>query len=197
MGTNDFTPSEAGPGPTSSTTPASPEPQGQSEASETDPSGPAPQSQAWSAPQPPPPSVSPHKEENNPVSQPQSTQSDPLIASTIEIPAQGSTNEEGGEWDLLVGKVRTWLNSDDPTALWSRLQLPLKVVGGLIVFLLVSRIYSGILGTIDSLPLAPGLLELAGLIWILNFALKNLVRSGDRKQFTDSIATAWARVTGR
>ena len=80
--------------------------------------------------------------------------------------------------------------------LWSRLQLPLKVVGGLIVFLLVSRIYKGILGTIDSLPLAPGLLELAGLIWVLNFALKNLVRSGDRKQFTEAIATAWARVTG-
>ena len=197
MGTNDFPAPEADPDSTSPATPASAAPQGQSEASEGDPSATAPQSQAWSAPQPPPQTVSARKEAETPVSQPPSTQSDPLIASTIEIPAQGASEEGGGEWDLLVGKIRTWLNSDDPTTLWSKLQLPLKVVGGLIVFLLVSRIYNGILGTIDSLPLAPGLLELAGLIWILNFALKNLVRSGDRKQFTDAIGTAWARVTGR
>ena len=197
MGTNDFPPSEAGADPTASATRASSEPQGQSEAAEADRSGAASQPQAWSAPQPTPQTAFAQKETDNPVSQPQSAQSDPLIASTIEIPAQGPSDEGGGEWDLLVGKIRTWLNSDDPTALWSRLQLPLKVVGGLIIFLLVSRIYNGILGTIDSLPLAPGLLELAGLIWVLNFALKNLVRSGDRKQFTEAIGTAWARVTGR
>ena len=199
MGTNDFPAPEADPDSTSPATPASPVPQGQSEASEADRSGTStgPQSQAWSAPQQPPQAVPARKEAEKPVSQPPSTPPDPLIASTIEIPAQGPSDEGGGEWDLLVGKIRTWLNSDDPTALWSRLQLPLKVVGGLIVFLLVSRIYKGILGTIDSLPLAPGLLELAGLIWVLNFALKNLVRSGDRKQFTEAIGTAWARVTGR
>ena len=189
MGTNDFPAPEADPDSTSPATPASSASQEQSEASEADLSA--------AAPQPSPQSVPARQEAETPVGQPPSTPSDPLIASTIEIPAQGPSEEGGGEWDLLVEKIRTWLNSDDPTALWSRLQLPLKVVGGLIVFLLVSRIYNGILGTIDSLPLAPGLLELAGLIWVLNFALKNLVRSGDRKQFTDAIGTAWARVTGR
>ena len=197
MGTNDFPPSEAGADRTASATPASSAPQGQSEAPEAESSGTASQPQESSAPQQTPQTAFAQKESDKPVSQPQPAQSDPLITSTIEIPAQGPLDEGGGEWDLLVGKIRTWLNSDDPTALWSRLQLPLKVVGGLIIFLLVSRIYNGILGTIDSLPLAPGLLELAGLIWVLNFALKNLVRSGDRKQFTDGIGAAWARVTGR
>ena len=197
MGMNDSPPAEAAPDPTPSAAPVSSEPQVQLGTSEADGSGTAPEAQVWAAPEPTPQTGSAQKETAPPDSQSQSPQPDPLIASTIEIPAQGPTDEGGGEWDLLIGKLKTWLNSDDPTALWSRLQLPLKVVVGLIIFLLVSRIYNGILGTIDSVPLAPGLMELAGLIWVLNFALKNLVRSGDRKQFTDAIRTAWARVTGR
>ena len=196
MGTNDFPPAEAGPDPTSSAEPASSD-SGAQTSGESGSSGSAPQANVWSAAQPPEPPGSAHREAESGADPLRSPQSDALIASTIEIPAQRPSDEEGGEWDLLVGKVRTWLNSDDPTALWSRLQLPLKVIAGLIVFLLVNRIYSGILGTIDSIPLAPGLLELAGLIWILNFAARNLVRSGDRKQLIDAIRTAWERVTGR
>ena len=36
---------------------------------------------------------------------------------------------------------------------------------------IVLKIYSGIISTIDSLPLISGLLELTGLIWLLNFLL--------------------------
>ena len=34
---------------------------------------------------------------------------DPVIASTVSIPAQESTDQDGGEWELLVGKVKDWL----------------------------------------------------------------------------------------
>ena len=127
---------------------------------------------------------------------------DPVIASTVSIPAQEDADQdgsdlEGGEWDLLVGKVKAWLEQNDLNEMWSKAQLPLRVIGGLIVFSLVAKVYSGILNTIDSLPLVPGLLELAGLIWLVNFALRNLIRNSDRDQFLASARSTWSRVTGR
>lgn len=125
-----------------------------------------------------------------------------MIASTVSIPAQEDADQdgsdlEGGEWDLLVGKVKAWLEQNDLNELWSKAQLPLRVIGGLIVFSLVAKVYFGVLNTIDSLPLVPGLLELAGLIWLVNFALRNLIRNSDRDQFLASARSTWSRVTGR
>ena len=127
---------------------------------------------------------------------------DPVIASTVSIPAQESTDQDGGqsdggEWELLVGKVKDWLEQNDLAELWTKAQLPLRVVGGLIVFSLVSTIYSGVLNTINSIPLVPGLLELAGVIWLVNFALRNLIRNSDRDNFIKGVRSTWSRVTGR
>ena len=127
---------------------------------------------------------------------------DPVIASTVSIPAQESTEQDGGqadggEWELLVGKVKDWLEQNNLAELWTKAQLPLRVVGGLIVFSLVSTIYSGVLNTINSIPLVPGLLELAGVIWLVNFALRNLIRNSDRDNFIKGVRSTWSRVTGR
>ena len=122
---------------------------------------------------------------------------DPVIASTVSIPAQESADGDGGEWELLVGKVKDWLEQNDLVELWTKAQLPLRVVGGLIVFSLVATVYSGVLSTINSIPLVPGLLELAGVIWLVNFALRNLIRNSDRDKFIQSARSTWTRVTGR
>ena len=122
---------------------------------------------------------------------------DPVIASTVSIPAQESADEDGGEWELLVGKVKDWLEQNDLAELWTKAQLPLRVVGGLIVFSLVATVYSGVLSTINSIPLVPGLLELAGVIWLVNFALRNLIRNSDRDNFIKGARSTWTRVTGR
>ena len=122
---------------------------------------------------------------------------DPVIASTVSIPAQESADGDGGEWELLVGKVKDWLEQNDLGELWTKAQLPLRVVGGLIVFSLVATVYSGVLSTINSIPLVPGLLELAGVIWLVNFALRNLIRNSDRENFIKGARSAWTRVTGR
>jgi hypothetical protein len=125
-----------------------------------------------------------------------------VIASTVSIPAQESTDQDGdpldgGEWELLVGKVKDWLEQNDLAELWTKAQLPLRVVGGLIVFSLVATVYSGVLSTINSIPLVPGLLELAGVIWLVNFALRNLIRNSDRDNFIKGARSTWSRVTGR
>ena len=122
---------------------------------------------------------------------------DPVIASTVSIPAQESADEDGGEWELLVGKVKAWLEQNDLAELWTKAQLPLRVLGGLIVFSLVATVYSGVLSTINSIPLVPGLLELAGVIWLVNFALRNLIRNSDRDKFIKGASSTWTRVTGR
>ena len=122
---------------------------------------------------------------------------DPVIASTVSIPAQESADGDGGEWELLVGKVKDWLEQNDLAELWTKAQLPLRVVGGLIVFSLVATVYSGVLSTINSIPLVPGLLELAGVIWLVNFALRNLIRNSDRDKLIKGASSTWTRVTGR
>ena len=125
------------------------------------------------------------------------TTPDPVITSTVTIPAQEASTDEGGEWDLLVEKIKAWIDSNQLGSLWNQAQLPLRLIGGLILFVIVSTVYSGILGTINKVPLAPGLLELTGVIWLLNFARCNLVRSSDRKQVIDAVGSTWNKVFGR
>jgi len=153
---------------------------------ETPGSDPTPTAETTPAPEPTP----------APTPEPEPTP-DPVIASTVSIPAQESADEDGGEWELLVGKVKDWLEQNDLAELWTKAQLPLRVVGGLIVFSLVATVYSGVLSTINSIPLVPGLLELAGVIWLVNFALRNLIRNSDRDKFIQSARSTWTRVTGR
>lgn len=126
------------------------------------------------------------------------TASDPVIASTVTIPAQDNTEQEGGgEWDLLVEKIKSWIDSNALGSLWTQAQLPLRLIGGVILFVIVSTIYSGILSTINKVPLAPGLLELFGLIWLVNYASSNLVRSSDRKRVIDALGSSWNKIVGR
>ena len=125
------------------------------------------------------------------------TKPDPVITSTVTIPAQEASSDEGGEWDLLVEKIKAWIDSNQLGSLWVQAQLPLRLIGGLILFVIVSTVYSGILGTINKVPLAPGLLELTGVIWLLNYARCNLVRSSDRKRVIDALGSTWNKVVGR
>lgn len=122
---------------------------------------------------------------------------EPVITSTVTIPAQENSTDEGGEWDLLVEKIKAWIDSKELGSVWSQAQLPLRLIGGLILFVIVSTVYSGILGTINKVPLAPGLLELTGVIWLLNYARCNLVRSSDRKRVIDAVGSTWNKVVGR
>ena len=128
---------------------------------------------------------------------PAKSQPEPVITSTVTIPAQETSTDEGGEWDLLVEKIKAWIDSNQLGSLWDQAQLPLRLIGGLILFVIVSTVYSGILGTINKVPLAPGLLELTGVIWLLNYARCNLVRSSDRKRVIDAVGSTWNKVVGR
>ena len=119
---------------------------------------------------------------------------DPAIAATVTIPADADAS--GGEWDLLKDKLQGLVNTDQLHSQWSQLKGPLRLLAGLIVLVIVLQIYGGILRTIDALPLASGLFELAGVIWLGNFSVRNLVRSEDRRKMLEDLVRLWQRVVG-
>lgn len=127
----------------------------------------------------------------------------PTVASSVDVPASpaaaasASAEQEGGEWDLLVEKLRSWLASGQLQELWQTARTPLSLLAGLIAVLLVLRIYSALLNVIDSIPLASGLLELVGVIAVVQFSLKRLVRSQDRREVIDGLKQRWQSFRGR
>ena len=142
------------------------------------------------------------------------TASEPQVASTVEVPASptpapviaaptpsgGSdapSSEEGGEWELLVSKLQGWLASGQLLEQWQAARTPLSLLAGLIALLLVLRIYGALLAVLDSIPLLPGLMELAGLVAVVQFALTKMVRSSDRRQVIDGVRQRWQSFRGR
>jgi hypothetical protein len=124
----------------------------------------------------------------------------PSIASTIEIPASSTDSTEqhdGGEWDLLVQKISQWINSGALQQQWQSARTPLSLLAALIALLLVLRVYSALLSVIDSLPLLPGLLELAGVVAVTRFSLRRLVRSDARRQLFEDLRQRWQAFRGQ
>jgi hypothetical protein len=137
---------------------------------------------------------------------------EPQVASTVSVPATpaapapavapaaGGTSpssDEGGEWELLVSKLQGWLASGQLQEQWQAARTPLSLLAGLIALLLVLRIYGALLAVLDSIPLLPGLMELAGLIAVVQFALTKMVRSSDRRQVIDGVRQRWQSFRGR
>ena len=120
---------------------------------------------------------------------------DPVIASKVTIPA-GTTNE-GGEWNLLQEKVQAWINDNQLSVLWQQVKLPAQILAALIVLILVLQVYGGIIRTIAAVPLAPGLLELAGIVAVANFSVRRLVKSSERKKVFQTVRDRWGQFVGR
>ena len=120
---------------------------------------------------------------------------DPVIASKVTIPA-GTTNE-GGEWNLLQEKVQAWINDNQLSVLWQQVKLPAQILAALIVLILVLQVYGGIIRTIAAVPLAPGLLELAGIVAVANFSFRRLVKSSERKKVLQTVRDRWGQFAGR
>ena len=133
---------------------------------------------------------------------------EPTLASTVEVPASapapvaaapagGGEAQEGGEFELLLEKLRQWLASGQLQQQWQAARSPLSLLAGLIALLLVLRLYGALLAVLDSIPLLPGLLELVGVIAVVQFSLTRLVRSDDRREVFSSLRNRWTSFRGR
>jgi hypothetical protein len=126
-----------------------------------------------------------------------------VVAATIEVPPLATTPAaaapagEGGEWELLTGQVRAWLESGQLQKLWAQARTPVTALAALIALLVVLRVYSALLGAIESLPLVPGLLELVGVIWLVRKGVPKLVRNSEREQLISGLRQRWQSFLGR
>ena len=125
----------------------------------------------------------------------------PTIASTLEVApspqAHANPAQEGGEWDLLVEKLRRWISSGRLQEQWQAARTPLGLLAGLIALLLTLQVYSAVLGVLESIPLLSGLLELAGLVAVVQFSLTRLLRSEDRREVIGGLKQRWQNFFGR
>jgi hypothetical protein len=122
----------------------------------------------------------------------------PSIAASLEVPpleptapAADGEGGGGGEWEILTGKVRDWFSSGEASKLLDQVGGPLKAVAYLLGLLLLLRLYTSVVSTIDALPLISGLLELVGLIAFVRFALLRLVKSSEREKVVGSLKQRW------
>lgn len=122
---------------------------------------------------------------------------DPAIEERISIPAANSSGNQGGEWALLVSKLRNWWANTDLAARWPLIQRLVLLIATLVVLNLVNRLYSGILAAIAVIPMAPRLLELVGAGWLTSYTLRYLARSEDRRTTLTTIRQGVESVLGR
>jgi hypothetical protein len=137
-------------------------------------------------------------------------QSNPPISKPTNIPAsQAPTpnqeqNKVGKEvdWPLLAGKARdllnlsNWIKPNDQSNQWQQLRQILVFVAWPIALVIFVRIYGGILSTIERVPLASSLFEMAGIIWLAWFSLTRLIRSKDRQDVISSLRSRWHAFSG-
>ena len=140
---------------------------------------------------------------------PEAAPPEPSIAATLVIEASPSAGSnsfsdevepqsgEGGEWDLLLGKLRQWLDQNELNNLWAQARKPVTILAGLFGLLLVVRVYSAMLGALDSLPLVPGLLELAGVVWAVRYGIPKLLRSSERERLLGGLNQSWKAFRGK
>jgi hypothetical protein len=127
---------------------------------------------------------------------------EPRVAATLEVAPLPATDTgagpggEGGEWDLLVGKAKRWLEDADLPGQWERLGGPLRGLGVLLGLLVVLKLYVALLDTLDDLPLLPRLLQLVGLIALLRFSVTRLTRSSDRQTILNDWKRRWDAFRG-
>ena len=129
---------------------------------------------------------------------------EPSVATTLTVepleptsPSPETGDGEGGEWDLLLQKLAQWLNQNELQSLWSQASKPVTALAALVGLLLVLRIYSALLGALDSLPLVPGLLELAGVVWVVRFGVPKLLRSSERERLLGGLNQRWKAFRGK
>lgn len=124
----------------------------------------------------------------------------PEVESTTTVAPLGAAaagNGEGGEWELLLAKLRAWLESGQIQTLWRQSKSPLTLALAAVGVLLLLRVYAGLLAVIESLPLVPGLLELVGVIYAVRVGLPRLVQRSRREELIQALQQRWDTFVGR
>jgi len=133
-----------------------------------------------------------------PIEAPSQQPEPPGIATSMVVPPLPAGEAgEGGEWELLRDKVTTWFDGADLQGRWESLGGPLRAAGLLLAAVVLLRLYSALLETLGDLPLVPRLLQLVGLVCVVQFGLTRLVRTSERERILTSWRQRWNDFRGR
>ena len=133
-----------------------------------------------------------------PVEAPSQQPEPPGIATSLVVPPLPTSEAgEGGEWELLLNKVSAWFDSADLQGRWESLGGPLRAAGLLLAAVVLLRLYAALLETLGDLPLVPRLLQLVGLVSVVQFGLTRLVRSSERERILTNWRQRWNDFRGR
>ncbi len=136
------------------------------------------------------------------------TQGNPPIPRPSSIPAtptpkqEPDTGDKAKERALLAEKVRnlfkmsTWFKPNNQANQLQQVRQLAVLVAWLIALVIFVRVYGGILLIIESVPLAPSLFEMAGIIWLAWFSVTRLIRSQDRQEVISSVRSRWHAFSG-
>ena len=136
------------------------------------------------------------------------TQGNPAIPKPSSIPATPTPKQEPDKGDkakeraLLAEKVRnlfklsTWFKPNNQANQLQQVRQLAVLVAWLIALVIFVRVYGGILLIIESVPLAPSLFEMAGIIWLAWFSITRLIRSQDRQEVIFSVRSRWHAFSG-
>ena len=125
--------------------------------------------------------------------------SSPSIAERVQVPAQapsGASDESGGEWEMLSGRIKGFWEANNLVEWWQSLRQPLILMGALLGLILTLRIYGGILDAIATVPLAPRVFQLVGTIYAAWYAATRLVKSDERKKVSSNLQDLWNSIRG-
>ncbi len=139
----------------------------------------------------------PQLKENTFEKQTTNKSNDPEKPKNVTIPVlPNEAQNEGGEWELLLGKIKSWFKEANIQNSTQKLLQPLLITAGVIGTILFFSIYGKILNTVALFPLAPRLFELVGTIWILTFSSKRLIKVQDRQKLLTELTKNWAEFLG-
>ena len=93
-------------------------------------------------------------------------------ASGLHSPADPA---EGGEFQLLLSRLRSWWTEAQELQLWQQSRRPLALLLGLVGLLMGLHVASGLVQALRTVPLLPGLLELVSLAWLVRAGLPRLL----------------------
>ena len=126
-----------------------------------------------------------------------SKEHEPLTEAIAENSSQKKSDlDNKSEWENLLGKLRGWIGPQIFANQSDFFVDPSLLIIGLASLLIVVKAYTNILNSLEKIPLAPVLCELAGAAWLTHFSITRLLRKKDRQTFIFEVISQWRSFLG-
>ena len=126
-----------------------------------------------------------------------SKENEPLKGSIQKNSSQKESDiDNQREWENLLDKLRGWIGPQIFATESDFFIDPFLLIIGLSSLLIFVKAYTSLLSSLEKIPLAPGLCELAGAAWLTHFSITHLLRKKDRQSLIFKMKSQWKSFLG-